>query len=44
MNDTATMETFGRLTEPTTLRIERLLPGPIDLIGAHLTDGDLRRQ
>lgn len=44
MNDTATMETFGRLTEPTTLRIERLLPGPIDRIWAYLTDGDLRRQ
>jgi uncharacterized protein YndB with AHSA1/START domain len=30
------------LIEPTTLRIQRLLPGPIERIWAYLTDSDLR--
>jgi uncharacterized protein YndB with AHSA1/START domain len=34
----------GRLTEPTTLEIRRLLPGPIERCWAHLTDGELRRR
>ena len=33
---------FGELIEPTTLRIERLLPGPIERVWAYLTDGALR--
>lgn len=33
---------FGTLIEPTTLRIERLLPGPIERVWAYLTDSDLR--
>ena len=33
---------FGELMEPTTLRIERLLPGPIERVWDHLTDSDLR--
>lgn len=37
-------EDFGVLTEPATLTITRLLPGPIDRIWAYLTDSDLRRQ
>lgn len=33
---------FGVLTEPGTLRIERLLPGPIERIWAYLTEGEKR--
>ena len=32
------------MTEPTTLKIQRLLPGPIERIWAYLTDSDLRRK
>lgn len=35
---------YGLLTEPATLTIARLLPGPVDRIWAYLTDSDLRRQ
>lgn len=44
MNDLATPGSYGVLTEPTTLKIERLLPGPIERVWAYLTDSDLRRQ
>src|SRR5690606_3457183 len=41
----ATPETdYGVVTAPRTVRIERLLPGPVERIWAHLTDGELRRQ
>ena len=32
------------LTEPATLKIQRLLPGPIERVWAYLTESDLRRQ
>jgi uncharacterized protein YndB with AHSA1/START domain len=35
---------YGVLTEPATLKIQRLLPGPIERIWAYLTESDLRRQ
>jgi uncharacterized protein YndB with AHSA1/START domain len=35
---------FGTLIEPTTLKIQRLLPGPVERIWAYLTDGELRRK
>ena len=35
---------FGLLTEPATLTITRLLPGPATRIWAYLTDSELRRQ
>ena len=35
---------YGVLTEPATLTLERLLPGPIERIWAYLTESDLRRQ
>jgi uncharacterized protein YndB with AHSA1/START domain len=35
---------YGALVEPATLRIERLLQGPIERVWAYLTDSDLRRQ
>lgn len=34
---------YGALTEPATLTIERLLPGPVERIWSYLTDSDLRR-
>lgn len=44
MTDPATPDTYGMLTEPTTLTIRRLLPGPIERVWAYLTESDLRRQ
>ncbi len=48
MTELATLATakssYGVLTEPATLTIERLLPGPIERIWAYLTESDLRRQ
>ncbi|WP_296600619.1 SRPBCC family protein [Phenylobacterium sp.] len=44
MTATATRSAYGELLEPRTVRIERLLPGPIDRVWAYLTDSDLRAQ
>ncbi|HXG80512.1 MAG TPA: SRPBCC family protein [Sphingomicrobium sp.] len=44
MTELATPDTYGVLTEPATLTIERLLPGSIDRVWAYLTESDLRRQ
>jgi uncharacterized protein YndB with AHSA1/START domain len=44
MSDLATVEAHGIRTEPTTLRIQRLLPGPVERVWAYLTESDLRRQ
>lgn len=44
MNQTARIGAYGVVTEPTTLTIQRLLPGPVERIWAYLTDGDLRKQ
>ena len=38
------LETYGVLTEPATLTIQRLLPGPIERVWAYLTESDRRRQ
>ncbi|MBP3984667.1 SRPBCC family protein [Pseudoxanthomonas helianthi] len=35
---------YGTVTAPGTVRIQRLLPGPIERIWSYLTDGELRRQ
>ena len=37
-------DAYGALIEPTTLKIQRLLPGPIERVWAYLTESDLRRQ
>lgn len=37
-------DSFGRLTEPTTLSIQRVLPGPVERVWAYLTESDKRRQ
>ena len=44
MNNLATLDAYGVLTEPATLTIQRLLPGPMERVWAYLTDSDLRRQ
>lgn len=44
MTETLTRDAHGVLVEPATLKIERLLPGPVDRVWAYLTDGELRRQ
>ena len=37
-------DAYGTLIEPTTLKIQRLLPGPVERIWAYLTDSELRRK
>lgn len=44
MTDLATLDAYGVLTEPATLTIQRLLPGPIERVWAYLTESELRRQ
>src|SRR5208337_1249398 len=44
MTETATPDGYGVLTEPATLKIQRLLPGPIERVWAYLTESDLRRR
>jgi uncharacterized protein YndB with AHSA1/START domain len=44
MTQHATLQSYGVLSEPTTLTIERLLPGPIERIWGYLTKSDLRSQ
>jgi len=44
MNKVASRDAYGTLIEPTTLKIQRLLPGPIDRVWAYVTDGELRRK
>jgi uncharacterized protein YndB with AHSA1/START domain len=42
MNALAPLNAYGQLIEPTSLKIERLLPGPIERIWSFLTDSELR--
>jgi uncharacterized protein YndB with AHSA1/START domain len=44
MNKSATRDAYGTLIEPTTLKIQRLLPGPIERIWSYLTESDKRRK
>jgi uncharacterized protein YndB with AHSA1/START domain len=44
MTDLATADAFGTLTGPATLKILRLLPGPIERVWAYLTESELRRK
>jgi uncharacterized protein YndB with AHSA1/START domain len=44
MNDIAQPDAYGVLTEPSTLTIQRHLPGPIERVWAYLTESELRRQ
>lgn len=44
MTDLVTLNAYGALTEPATLKIQRLLPGPIERVWAYLTESELRRK
>ena len=44
MTDAVTLDAYGELIEPMTLKIQRLLPGPVDRVWAYLTESELRRQ
>jgi uncharacterized protein YndB with AHSA1/START domain len=44
MTKSKTPNAYGELIEPATLKIQRLLPGPIERVWAYLTDSDLRRK
>lgn len=43
MTDAIRPDDYGTLTEPATLTIQRLLPGPIERVWDYLTKSDLRR-
>jgi len=40
----ATPDAYGALIEPATVKIQRLLPGPVERVWAYLTESDLRRR
>jgi uncharacterized protein YndB with AHSA1/START domain len=44
MNEMRFNDMHGKLTDGTTLRMQRRLPGPIERVWSYLTDSDLRRQ
>lgn len=44
MSDLATLDAYGALIEPATLKIQRLLPGPIERVWDYLTQTELRRR
>ena len=44
MTEISTHEAFGVLSEPDTLTIQRLLPGPAERVWAYLTEDTLRAQ
>jgi uncharacterized protein YndB with AHSA1/START domain len=44
MNTVTVPDAFGVLTEPATLKIQRVLPGPIERVWSYLTESDMRRQ
>ena len=44
MNAHAAADAYGRLIEPTTLTIQRVLPGPAERVWNYLVDSDKRRQ
>ncbi len=43
MTELATLDAYGVLTEPATLRIQRLLPVSVERVWAYLAEGELRR-
>ncbi len=44
MTELATLDAYGELIEPATLKIQRLLPGSVERCWAYLTESELRRQ
>lgn len=44
MSELAAIDAYGTLIEPATVKIERLLPGPVERVWSYLVESDLRRQ
>lgn len=44
MKQSASADAYGVFAEPATLKMQRILPGPIGRVWAYLTESDLRRQ
>jgi uncharacterized protein YndB with AHSA1/START domain len=44
MTEMAAPDRYGELIEPATLKIQRLLPGPVDRVWDYLTRSDLRQR
>jgi uncharacterized protein YndB with AHSA1/START domain len=44
MSKPASPDAYGELIEPATLKIQRILPGPIERVWAYLTESELRRK
>ncbi|MDF1635466.1 SRPBCC family protein [Mycoplana sp. MJR14] len=44
MTEVLTLDAYGSLTEPATLTLQRLLPGPIERVWSYLTESELRRK
>jgi len=44
MTDLASPDAYGVLSQPDTLTIQRLLPGPVERVWDYLTQSELRRQ
>jgi uncharacterized protein YndB with AHSA1/START domain len=44
VNERTSPDPYGVVTEPSTLTIQRFLPGPIERVWAYLTESDLRRR
>ena len=44
MTSLTAVESYGTISEPATLTIQRLLPGPIERVWAYLTDSELRKK
>lgn len=44
MNERANPDIYGELIEPTTLKIQRRLPGPVERVWAYLTESEMRRK
>jgi uncharacterized protein YndB with AHSA1/START domain len=42
MSEAATIDAYGVLIEPATVRIQRMLPGPIERVWSYLTESELR--
>jgi uncharacterized protein YndB with AHSA1/START domain len=42
MNDLTMPNSYGAYSEPATITIQRLLPGPVERVWSYLTDSDLR--
>lgn len=42
MTEVDTIDAYGVMSEPATMTIQRLLPGPVERVWTYLTDSDLR--